>query len=240
MIRPIIMLRRRQLLVDVDTQKDLFLAGGKRCIRNHRRVLANIRRVMAWARQKNIKVISTELINSEKSGKNYCIEGTVGQEKISYTIRNRHKRFLADGYTDLPRGIFKEYDQVILRKRCPDPFNEPRAERMLSEIRVDEFIVIGALTEEAVKATVLGLLKRKKRVTLLTDAIGYREKNAAELALRQMEAKGAKLIDSKSMLGASCLRVVGVCSCERCRGKLLQNNLSKTIESAPIAKDYTS
>ena len=228
MIRPIITLRRRRVIVDIDTQKDLMFASGKACIRNHRRVLANIRRVAAWARLKNIRMVSTAQMCVAGNGCDYCIEGTEGQAKVSYTTRGRHRVFAADGCTDVPRDIFSNYDQVILNKRCPNPFNEPRADRILSELKVDEFIVIGAVTEEAVKETVLGLIARRKHVTILTDAIGYHNKGAAEVAVRKMEAKGAKMIDSKLLIGPSCLRLVGACGCIRCQGKMFKDVENQT------------
>lgn len=226
MIRPAITLRRKRVIVDIDTQKDYLLADGKACIRNHRRVLANIRRTMAWARRKNIRMISTAMVNKGTNG-HPCVVGTKGQQKISYTLRNNRTSFEADGCTDLPREILLKYDQVILDKRCTDPFDEPRADRMLSELRVDEFIIIGAITEDAIKATALGLLSRRKKVTILTDAVGTHNKDAAQVALRKMEAKGAKLKDTKALFGASDLRLVGACGCNRCRGKT-QKKLTKT------------
>ena len=88
MIRPILTLRRKRVVIDVDTQKDFFLAEGSACIRNHRRVLANLRRVMAWARYRNIRIISTKIEHiapqGEKAG---CIPGIGGTEKITLAIR---------------------------------------------------------------------------------------------------------------------------------------------------------
>lgn len=220
LIRPVITLRRRRIIIDVDTQKDFMLADGKVCVRNHRRVLQNIRRVMAWARVKNIRVISTEQIHDKSDTKHpWCIAGTEGASKIAYTVRSNHIMYPADGCTDLPRDILKRYDQIILRKRCVNPFDEPRADRVLGELQVNEFIIIGATAEEAVKLTALGLLVRRKNVTILVDAVGTHDRAAAEIALRQAEAKGAKLADTKSLLGSSCLRLVGVCDCDRCQGR---------------------
>lgn len=220
MIRMLLKLRRRRILVDVDTQKDFFLADGAACIRNHRRVLANIRRVLAWARSRNLRVISTVQVYGGGNGNNehhYCLEGTTGQEKIRYTLLDNHTTFVADGNTDLPRDILRTYNQVIFNKRCLDPFDEPRIDRIFSELRADEFILIGACTEGAVRATALGLLQRGRKVTVITDALGSRDKGKAELALRKMQAKGAKLIEAKALAGVSHLRLVGVCSCEKCR-----------------------
>lgn len=214
MIRPIITLRRKRIIVDIDTQKDFFLANGAACIRNHRRVLANIRRVIACARLKNIRMISTVRVSNGN-----------GQKKISYTVRHRHITYAADGCTDLPRDVLKQYDQIILQKRCIDPFEEPRADRVLSELRANEFILIGGTIEGAIKATALGLLTRRKNVTILTDAIGSCDKAAAEVALRKVHAKGAKLTDTKTLLGPSSLQLVGICDCDRCRGRV-QKQLS--------------
>jgi len=228
MIRPVITLRRKRVLVDVDVQQDAFLAGSPNCIRNHRRVLANIRRLMGWARLKNVRQISTvrdfyedEDHHTHNNPECKCLH------KVSYTIRQNNITYSADGCTDLPRDVFLRFNQVVLHKRCENPFNEPRADRILSELRADEFLIMGGLTEEAVKATVLGLLARKKYVTVLTDACGSREKSAAEIALRQMEAKGARLIEVKALLGTSCLKQVGACGCERCLGKM-----AKTLVNA--------
>ncbi len=223
MIRPALTLRRRRILVDVGTQRDLFTADGKACIRNHRRVLANIRRVMAWVRKNHIRVISTvQFFNSDLQKRSYCIAGTDGARKISYTQLAHFLEFPSDGYTDFSRDLFDQYDQVIQEIRSSDPFEEPRADRILSEVKATDFLVIGGPTETTVKYMVLGLLLRKKNVTVLTDAIGSIEKHPSEIALRQMQAKGARLIDSKTLVGGGRLQRVGICSCDRCRGRLLK------------------
>ena len=221
MIRPVLTLRRRRILIDVGTQQDLFTADGKSCIRNHRRVLANIRRVMAWARKDHIRVISTvQVFNGNGRPHSCCVAGTDGVRKISYTRLNRAITFTSDGYTDFPRDIFDQFDQVIQEIRSDDPFEEPRADRMLSEVKATDFLIVGGLAETAVKYMVLGLLLRRKNVTVLTDAVGSIEKHPAEIAFRQMQAKGARLIDSKSLFGVGHLQLVGACSCDRCRGRL--------------------
>lgn len=213
--------RRKQILVDVDTQKDFLLAGGKCCIRNHRRVLAHIRRLMAWARARRIPIISTAEVyspNGDNGNGHYCVDGTDGQRKIRYTLLTNRLSFAADGNTDLPRDMLRRYDQVILHKRCIDPFEEPRIERLLSEIRAADFILVGAGTESAVLWTALGLLQRGKTVTVVTDAIGSHNKREADMAMRKLEAKGARLIDTKRLAGTSQLLQVRACDCDSCMG----------------------
>jgi nicotinamidase-related amidase len=232
MIQPLIRRLRRRVLVDVDTQRDFLIADGTACVRNHRRVLSNIRRVAAWARLNNINIVSTVQIYARNGGKiNYCLDGTEGLKKIPYTLRYNRCVFAADGNTDLPRDVMRTYEQVVFGKRCADPFNEPRIERFFSETNAEEFVVIGAGTEKSVKATVLGLLQRGKRVTVVIDATGIHDRNEADLAIRQMQAKGAQLIETKSLAGATHLRNVGACDCDRCRG-LMRKDRSETMAGA--------
>lgn len=223
MIRQLVRMRRKRILIDVNTQKDFFLASGKACIRNHRRVLANVRRVMAWVRHENVPVISTCQVYPNNNGDisiGYCIDGTEGQKKLHYTLLDNRKSFRADGTTDLPFDVMRKHRQIILNKRCADPFSEPRIDRLLSEVKAREFILIGANTEDAVKAMALGLLQRGKNVTIVIDAVGSHNKRESELAIRKMKAKGAKLIEVKKLAGTSHLRLVGACNCQKCRGRL--------------------
>ena len=208
---------KKPVIIDIDTQKDLFLAGGKSCIRNHRRILARIRRIMAWVRFNHIVVISTCEIYPNNNSQFRCIINTEGQKKISYTLLNDRLSFIVDNSTDLPRDLLFAHRQIILQKRDPDPFEEPRIDRLLTEMRAKEFILIGALLEGAVKLTALGLLQRGKKVTVIVDAIGAINRRKAKLALLKLENKGAKLIEANKLVGDSHLRGVTERNCLDCQ-----------------------
>lgn len=187
MILQLMRKRRKWVLIDVGTQKDFLLAQGKACVRNHRRVLANIRRVVAWARRGGIPVISTCEVYPNNNGAvsvDYCVDGTEGQKKVRYTLIPCRTSFPADGDMNLPCDILRRFRQVILHNRCTDPFDEPKIERLLSEVTANDFVVIGANVEGAVEATTLGLLQRGKRVTVVVDAVGSANKRASKLAIR--------------------------------------------------------
>lgn len=221
MILQLVRARRRRVLIDINTQKDFLLADGKACIRNHRRVLTHIRRLMAWARYNNMSMISIAQVYPDTNTDletHCCIDGTDGQKKIRYTLLSERISFPADGSTDFPRDVLRRYRQVILHKRSVDPFKEPRIERLLSEVRANEFVLFGATAEDAVMATALGLLQREKKVTIVVDAVGSHDGKEGRLAIRKAEAKGARLIETKKLVGTSHLRQVGVCNCKRCRG----------------------
>jgi nicotinamidase-related amidase len=206
--------------VDIDTQRDFLLAEGNACISNHAEVLANIRRVMAWARRENISIISTAEVHPNNNGDsmvNYCLDGTNGQRKIRYTLLPSRASFPADCKNVLPADVLQAHRQIILHKRCIDPFDEPRIDRLLSEVLADEFVLIGAGAEDAVVATALGLLQRGKNIRVIVDALGSWNTRKAKLALRKMKAKGAKLVKTKNLAGLSHLRHAGACRCESCR-----------------------
>ena len=197
--------RWKRVVVDIDTQRCFFPNNGKAHVYDNRTVLANIRRVMAWTRLKHIYVVSTKQV--PVCYYNFRGGNTNGLDKIGYTLRNRRIHFDATDCTDLPIEILKQYDQVILCKRCVDPFEEPRVDRMLTELEADEFILIGSLVEDAIKATALGLLARRKNVRVLVDAACSGNKVAAKVALQQIKAKGAKLLDTQTLLGSSALHL---------------------------------
>jgi nicotinamidase-related amidase len=222
MILQLLRARRNRILIDINTQRDCLLADGKACIRNHRRVLARIRRMMAWARRNHIPVISIADVHpNTKSdiGTVCCQDGTEGQKKIRYTLLSNRISFPADGSTDFHRDILRQYSQIILHKRSVDPFEEPRIDRLLSEVRANEFILVGAGAEAAVMETALGLLQRGKRVTVVVDAVGSHDRKEGRLAIRKMEAKGAKLTETKALAGISHLRQVRICNCKSCQGQ---------------------
>jgi nicotinamidase-related amidase len=186
--------------------------------------------MVAWARSRNIPVISTCQINNNNnnggSEPGYCLDATEGQRKVSYTLLSRRVSFAADNSTDLPVDILRRYRQAIFHKRCIDPFAEPRLERLLTELKAEEFILIGAVAEEAVMATALGLLQRGKRVTIVVDAVGSRDNYEGKLAFRKMGAKGAKLMETKKLAGVSHLKQAGICHCDSCQEILKQKAVS--------------
>lgn len=223
MIMQLLKHQRKHVLVDIDTQNDFLSPWGNACVLNREKILANIRRIMAWARYENVPVISTAEVYPNTNAHTlfgHCLDGTNGQQKIHYTLLSNRISFPADGWNALPADLLLTYRQVILHKRCIDPFEEPRIERLLSEVKADEFILIGTCTEEAVKATALGLLHRGKKVRVIVDAVGSHTENEAKLALRKIQAKGAKLIKTKDIAGMSHLKTARFYGYRKCWRKI--------------------
>ena len=199
--------RHRPVLIDVDTQHDLLRSDNS----ERADLLHHIRRLIAWARIHHIHVISTSLARRRPAAHdipgviNDCIEGTPGQSKFHYTILPSRIMFEAENRFDLPRTLLSEYQQVIFEKRSEDPFVLPRVDRLLCEIKADRFIVFGMGLETSIKATVLGLISRGRKVAVVSDAVVANNPNTGTLALRQVQAKGAKLVTTASIAGKSSL-----------------------------------
>jgi len=205
MIMPVFNWQRQPIIVDIDTQRHFFGDSGIVCVRNHRMVLANILRVVKWARMRNIRMISTvQVLPQAYPYRRSNTPNLDAQKKISYTLRRRYASFDAEDSTDLQPRILDYYDQVIFQKRCFDPFEEPRADRMLSELNAGQFVLVGALTEGAVRATALGLLSRRKNVTVVVDATGSYNRRAGAITLRLLLERGARLTDARTFLASCC------------------------------------
>lgn len=200
MIRQLNCSGQKCVLVDIDTQR-CFFQNTKPCDLKDIGVLANIRRVMAWARLKNIFVVSTKKVpvcyrDSQDTNINEV-------NKIRWTLRNKRIYLDAIDYSYIPFDILDVCDQVVLCKRSIDPFEEPRVDRILTELQASEFILIGSFAEGAIQATALGLLARRKKVKVLTDAINTENKKSAKVAQQYMLALGAKLITTRQFIESS-------------------------------------
>jgi len=201
MIMPVVRTKPNQVIVDIDTQRHFFAKNSFICVKDHRRVLGNILRLINWAQRSNIPRISTvQVIDHDHCPCPSCIAARLGQRKVGFTIRGSHTSFDATDCTDIMPGILEQYEQLIFQKRCFDPFEEPRVDRTLTELKADEFILIGAAAEGAVKATAAGLLARGKNVTIISDATGAYDRNMGRLVLRVLSERGAKVIDTETFL----------------------------------------
>jgi nicotinamidase-related amidase len=118
MIMPVKTWMRKYVLVDIDTQKHFFNDAGIVCVRNHRRVLANILRIIKWARLSNVRAVSTvQILPDQFPCCSRRIPEIDARSKITYTFRKRFTSFDAEDRTDLMPRILDYYDQVIFEKR---------------------------------------------------------------------------------------------------------------------------
>ncbi len=193
------------VVVDLNTQHDFFDRSGAHPVANAGELISALRHVIAWAKRNCAPVISsveshreTELL--EHGHAPCCRDGSSGQRKIEFTVFHLHAGIEVDNTLSCPMDLFREYQQVIFRKRTDDLLGNPKADRFFTQLSVDEFILFGISIEGAVKALALGLLARDKKVTVVGDACGYWNRATADLAMRQIMAKGGKIITVEELL----------------------------------------
>lgn len=196
--------KKQRLLIDICTQRDFLEPGAILQVANLKSLVPNLRAVFEWAQEKGLQVVSSvesHRLSEPLSGfPLHCIDGTVGQKKISFTRLEPRIVVETDNYLSLPPELETRYRQVIFRKRTRDVLGNPKADRFLTQHEADEFIIFGVGMERAIKALALGLQARHKNVTIISDACGYWSAGDAELSLRQLEAKGIKLVTTQEII----------------------------------------
>jgi nicotinamidase-related amidase len=188
----------KRVLIDVSTQSDFLSDGGAFPVINREQLMPSLRRAMAWARVTRTTVVSALEARHDNEPFNgtprHCVDGSPGQEKIRYTLLSNRTFLQVDNSLSMPKNLLGRFQQIILRKGDKDFLGNPKAERLLTESAVGEYVILGVGLETAIKSLALGLMARMKRVAVVYDACGFWNVTAADLALRKLEAKGARLI----------------------------------------------
>lgn len=194
-----------RVVIDVNTQRDFLGDDGVMPVLNHQSMSDGVRRVYEWIVEAQVPVISAcdaHRVGGEsiRSPMFHCIDGTPGQKKMPFTLLESRLTIPHDSDPSLPLDLFERYQQVIFHKRTHDVFANPKADRLLSQLVVRDILIMGMGLEKAIKALVLGLMSRAKPVTIISDACGGWDEQACELTLRQLEAKGARLVTIEELV----------------------------------------
>jgi nicotinamidase-related amidase len=193
------------VVIDVNTQRDFLSSDGVLPIKDRQNVLDRIKELIEWAKEYRLPVIS--LIDTHRPNGQYirsplfpCIEGTLGQQKMPFTLLPKRYTLEHDASLALPENLLENYLQIVIHKRTNDVFTNPKADRLFSWLQTKRFVIFGVGAERAVKSLVLGLLSRGQQPIVIPDACGCWDEEAAGLALRQVEAKGTVILNSHDVL----------------------------------------
>jgi len=183
------------ILLDVETQWDLFRRGGS-CYRwpHSPKAATNIRALFQWAGQNRIPVISSVLrVRRGELGPladvPHCVEGSQGERKLARTVLWERTNFGLRNSADLPANVFHRYHQVIFEKRHTDLFAHAGAERLITELSSCTFVVCGAGVAKGIAQAAIGLRARGFPVILVRDATLVLREELAEMAFLRMHAK---------------------------------------------------
>jgi nicotinamidase/pyrazinamidase len=196
---------RDYIFWEVDVQADFMLPGGKLYVPGAEKLLPNIRKLTDAARRGEVFLVSHGCFHPEndpefKQFPPHCLKGTAGAEFVPEALAEKVVRVENDARAKLPEN-FSNYQQIILEKQTLDVFESRHADELVERLgNAVEFVVFGVVTEYCVSLAVKGLLKRKRRVAVVRDAIETLAPEAGNKTLAELQSLGAKLVTTDAIL----------------------------------------
>jgi nicotinamidase/pyrazinamidase len=196
---------RDYIFWEVDVQADFMLPGGKLYVPGAEKLLPNIRKLTDAARRGEVFLVSHGCFHPAndpefKQFPPHCLKGTPGAELAPEALAKNFVRLKNDANAILPENLFK-YQQIILEKETLDIFESRHADELVERLgNAAEFVVFGVVTEYCVSLAVKGLLKRKRRVAVVRDAIETLAPEVGNKTLAELQSLGAKLVTTDEVL----------------------------------------
>jgi len=200
---------RSVIFWEVDTQADFMRPGGKLYVRDAEKLLPNMQRLTDAARQGRVFLVSDACVHAPddeefKRFPPHCVRGTPGAAIVPETLAQTFFTIPNRPNVKVPRDLSK-VQQVILEKQTLDVFDNPNTEIILQRLGSftnpdAEFVVFGVVTEYCVRLAAKGLLERKRRVALVSDAIETLNPADGRRALDELVALGARSITTDQAL----------------------------------------
>jgi nicotinamidase-related amidase len=128
------------------------------------------------------------------------MKGTAGAEFVPEALADNLVRVENEVTAKLPEDLSK-YQQIILEKETLDVFESRYADELVERLGyAAEFVVFGVVTEYCVSLAVKGLLKRKRRVAVVRDAIETLAPEVGNKTLAELQSLGASLVTTDEIL----------------------------------------
>ncbi len=178
-------------LLIVDCQND-FIDGSLAC----RHAKDAVRYLISFADSHDVRVLYTADWHSPRNGSFsenggtwpvHCVAGTTGAE-------------ISSSFAEIAKEKNRPCAETVFLKGRRDDVEEysgfggeTESGTKLSDVVSSHVFVGGIASEYCVRETVLSLLQSGRRVTILTDGLGYVEKEAHEKSLADLEKRGAVL-----------------------------------------------
>lgn len=202
------MAKRRYAFVDVDTQADFMLPGGKLYVPGAEHLLPTLRRLTEFAAQNGIPILaSTDAHGTDaaefRDWPPHCVRQTPGQLKVPESLETHYLVVPRERTAPLSDAEMARYQQWIVEKDALDLFTNPQTEDLVQRLDAEEYVVYGVATEYCVRLAALGLLRRGRRVALLTDAIRGIDPAAVEKTLQEIQQAGGVLRSAEEILTAA-------------------------------------
>lgn len=210
------------ILWEVDAQADFMLAGGKLYVPGAEKIIPNINRLVAQARQGRVLLISSADAHQPDDPEfqqwpPHCVKGTAGAELIPEARADRLLVIPNQRDFVFP-GDLSAYQQILLEKNTLDVFDNPNTGALLAWVNMQgassqapaaitggsdagpNFLVFGVVTEYCVLRAADGLLRRGFRVSIVEDAIQSLDEKKGREILDELHSRRAQLITTNEAL----------------------------------------
>ncbi len=203
---------------EVDAQADFMLPDGKLYVPGAEEIIPNLNRLVETVRQGRVFLISSADAHNPddlelRDWPPHCLKGTPGSDLLPEACAS-HRLVIPNEKGFVLSENLTAYQQVILQKNTLDVFDNPSTDALLAQLNragspafdpSPEFVVFGVATEYCVRLAVDGLLRRGRRVSIVTDAVRSLNHRKGQQILESLESCGARLITSEEAL-----KLVGV------------------------------
>ncbi len=194
----------RPVVLDINTQGDLFSPRGIYTLHEVAAVLPRLREFFAWVMAAHVPVVSTRLHRVLMPGQTgdvpIGVPNTAGFAKLPFTLLRGAVELPLDCGTDFPADGFSAAPQYIFDLQQINPFESPRFDRLLSEANAPLWLVVGGPLESCVRMAVLGLVQRRQKVAMVTDCLSAHDTYQGQMALRQLESKSIDWMTSEQAI----------------------------------------
>jgi len=199
------MLSRDFVFWEVDVQADFMLPGGKLYVPGAEKLLPNIRKLTDAARRDEVFLVSHGCFHPANDPEfqqfpPHCLKGTPGADFVPEALADRFVRVENRSTEKLPEDLSK-YQQIVLEKQTLDIFETHHADALVDRLGNSlEFVVFGVVTEYCVSCAATGLLARKRRVTVVKDAIETLDPKVGAKTISDLQNLGARLVTTDEAL----------------------------------------
>ena len=199
------MANHRLVLWAVDLQSDFMHPKGKLYVPGAENLLFNVRRLVRAAHEGKAFLVTHGCFHSKEDPEfaqfpQHCVRDTPGAEFIPDVLTGDPPRVRNHRDDRLPEDL-SEHRQVLLEKQTLDIFETRHADTLVDRLgREAQFFVFGVVTEYCVRLAAAGLLKRGRKVAIVTDAIETLNPEEGKRTISELKSLGAELLTTDEAL----------------------------------------
>ena len=201
---------------DVDTQYDFIMPDGKLYIRDAEKILPNLKRLTACARQRQIPIFGSvdyhnpddpEISDSpdfQNTFPPHCLKDTPGQQKVTETHPVNPLWIDANAEDDAVLGerVRRHTGEVIFRKQRFDVFTNRNVEPVLNAVRPRRIVLYGVALDVCNAYAIDGFLERNTAsVQLVLDATQAIFPERGETLVQGWKTRGVTIVSTDEIAG---------------------------------------